>query len=109
VLQAARTPVYQYLVKPVELEDLGPAISVAVTRFSEWIRLRREAGMLEQKLEDRRLIEQAKGILMEVRGLPERDAYRMLQKESQNTNRPMAEVARNVITAHELLAERTRP
>jgi two-component system, response regulator PdtaR len=108
VEQAARTPVYQYLVKPVELEDLGPAISVAVTRFAEWHRLRREAGVLERKLEDRRLIEQAKGILMTVRGLPEAEAYRLLQKESQNTNRPMAEVARNVITAHELLEDRPR-
>jgi len=105
--EATRAPVFHYLVKPVSMADLGPAIAVAMTRFHEWRELRGEAEQLEQKLEDRRLIEQAKGLLMEARGLPEAEAYRLLQKESQNHNRPMVEIARSIVMSESLLRDQS--
>ncbi|MBI4408768.1 MAG: response regulator [Gemmatimonadetes bacterium] len=98
-------PVFQYLVKPVSLEDLGPAISVARKRFDEWRQFRGEAAALEQKLEDRKVIERAKGILMEARGLSENDAYRTLQRESQNRHQSMVEIARTILMAEDLLRD----
>ncbi len=103
--EATRAPVFHYLVKPVSMADLGPAIAVAMTRFSEWRELRGEAAQLEHKLEDRKLIEQAKGIIMEARGIPEAEAYRTLQRESQNRNQPMVEIARSVLMSRSLLRD----
>ncbi len=105
--EATRAPVFHYLVKPVSMADLGPAIAVAMTRFSEWKELRGEAEQLEHRLEDRKLIEQAKGVLMEARGLPEAEAYRVLQKESQNRNQPMVEIARSVVLSNSLLRDQS--
>ena len=103
--EATRAPVFHYLVKPVSMADLGPAIAVAMHRFQEWKEFRGEAAELEQKIADRKLVEQAKGLLMEARGVSEADAYRMLQKESQNRNQPMVEIARSILMADSLLRE----
>ncbi len=103
--EATRAPVFHYLVKPVSMADLGPAIAVAMHRFQEWKEFRGEAAELEQKIADRKLVEQAKGLLMEARGLSEGDAYKMLQKESQNRNAPMVEIARSILMADSLLRE----
>ncbi len=105
--EATRAPVFHYLVKPVSMADLGPAIAVAMTRFNEWKEFRGEAEELEHKLEDRKLIEQAKGVIMEARGLPEAEAYRVLQKESQNRNQPMVEIARSIVMSASLLRDQT--
>ncbi len=105
--EATRAPVFHYLVKPVSMADLGPAIAVAMTRFNEWKEFRGEAEELEHKLEDRKLIEQAKGVIMEARGLPEAEAYRVLQKESQNSNQPMVEIARSIVMSASLLRDQT--
>ncbi len=105
--EATRAPVFHYLVKPVSMADLGPAIAVAMTRFNEWKELRGQAQALEHKLEDRKLIEKAKGVLMEARGLPEAEAYRVLQKESQNRNQPMVEIARSIVMSASLLRDQT--
>ncbi|HEX7050620.1 MAG TPA: response regulator [Longimicrobiales bacterium] len=107
VAQATFAPIFHYLVKPVSLEDLMPAIAVARTRFDEWKRFRCEAQALERRLEDRKLVERAKAAIMEARGLPEHRAYRLLQKESQNRNQPMVEVARTILMAEALLRDPT--
>jgi response regulator NasT len=101
----ALTPIYHYLVKPISLEDLTPAIAVARSRFEEWQRFQGEAEDLRGKLEDRKLIERAKVVIMEARGLSESGAYRLLQKESQNRNQPMAEIARTVLMTEALLRD----
>ncbi len=103
--EATRAPVFHYLVKPVSMADLGPAIAVAMHRFQEWKEFRGEAAELEQKIADRKLVEQAKGLLMEARRVSEADAYKMLQKESQNRNQPMVEIARSILMADSLLRE----
>jgi len=103
VEQAVRAPIFHYLVKPVDPDDLAPAIAVARARFHEWLATRQERDRLEAKLEERKIVERAKGLLMESRGLSERDAYRFLQKMSQDKNTPMVELARKILLAAPLL------
>ena len=101
--EATRAPIFHYLVKPVDPDDLAPAIAVARARFDEWLDARRQRDMLEMKLEERKIIERAKGLLMDTRGLSEREAYRFLQKTSQDKNTPMVELARKILLAAPLL------
>ena len=103
VEQATRSPVFHYLVKPVDPDDLAPAISVAKARFDEWMRARQEKATLEGKLEERKVLERAKGILMETRKMSEQEAYRFLQKTSQDKNTPMIDLARKILLAAPLL------
>ncbi|NLG61564.1 MAG: response regulator [Candidatus Cloacimonetes bacterium] len=101
--EAIRAPVFHYLVKPVDPDDLAPAIAVAKARFEEWLDARRQKEMLELRLEERKIIERAKGLLMDSRGLSEKEAYRFLQKTSQDKNTPMVELARKLLLAAPLL------
>jgi response regulator NasT len=103
VEEATRSPVFHYLVKPVDPDDLAPAISVAKARFDEWTRARAERDVLETKLEERKVLERAKGLLMETRKMTEQEAYRFLQKTSQDRNTPMIELARKILLAAPLL------
>lgn len=103
VEQAVKAPIFHYLVKPVEPDDLAPAIAVAQARFNEWIAVRKDRERLETKLEERKVIERAKGLLMESRGLSEQEAYRFLQKMSQDKNTPMVDLARKILLAAPLL------
>jgi two-component system, response regulator PdtaR len=103
VEEATRAPIFHYLVKPVDPDDLAPAIAVAKARFGEWADAQRQRDMLEVKLEERKVIERAKGLLMETRGLSERDAYRFLQKTSQDKNTPMVDLAKKILLAAPLL------
>jgi two-component system, response regulator PdtaR len=101
--EATRSPIFHYLVKPVDPDDLAPAIAVAKARFSEWKSARQERDSLELKLEERKILERAKGILMESRQMTEQEAYRFLQKTSQDKNTPMIELARKILLAAPLL------
>ena len=90
-----------YLVKPFTISDLIPAIELALSRFSEVTELEREVATLTDRLETRKLVERAKGILMQRLGLREEDAYRLLHRRSRHLRRPMREVARDVLLADE--------
>ena len=103
VEEAIKAPVFHYLVKPVDPDDLAPAIAVARARFAEWLDARQQKDLLELRLEERKLIERAKGLLMDSRGLTEKEAYRFLQKTSQDKNTPMVELARKLLLAAPLL------
>jgi response regulator NasT len=103
VEEAVRAPVFHYLVKPVDPDDLAPAIAVARARFNEWLDARQQKELMELKLEERKIIERAKGLLMDTRKLSERDAYRFLQKTSQDKNTPMVDLARKILLAAPLL------
>lgn len=107
--RAAHAPVFHYLVKPVSLEDLAPAIGVARSRFREWRQFREEAERLRQKIEDRQLVERAKAVLMEAQGLSEHGAYRLLQQESQRRSLPMVEIARTILMADAVLRDPATP
>ena len=101
VRRASRKHVLAYLVKPIKDTDLGPAISVAMERFREFNTLRVETADLKQALEDRKIIERAKGILMKRTGLAEPDAFRRLQKLASSKCQKLVEIARMIVTAEE--------
>ena len=90
-----------YLVKPIKQADLGPVIALAMRRFGQFQELRREAADLRQALEDRKVIERAKGILMQRASLDEPAAFRRLQKNASERNLKLVEIARMIVTAEE--------
>ncbi len=89
--------VLAYLVKPIGKADLEPAIGLAMHRFAELQTLRKEAADLRQTLADRKIIEQAKGVLMKVAGIDERTAFRRLQELAADKNQKLAEAAQVVL------------
>ena len=99
VERAAAANISAYLMKPVAEDDLLPAITLALTRFKEFESLRREVADLREALEARKVVEKAKGILMRRLDLSEEDAFKRLQKQSQDTNRRLSEVAEAIVMA----------
>jgi response regulator NasT len=97
--RAVDAGVFGYLVKPFRESDLLPAIEAARARHAELQALRDEAGSLRDALEARKLIERAKGLLMEKDGLSEGEAFARLRSASQQTGRPLREVAQAVCAA----------
>jgi response regulator NasT len=98
--RAKEAGVFAYLVKPFRESDLRPAIEVAISRYKEFLALEEEVSELEDKLETRKLIERAKGILMDQYGLKEQEAFRRIQVQSMNTRKSMKEIAEAIIIAH---------
>jgi AmiR/NasT family two-component response regulator len=101
--RAADAHVAAYLMKPVSSEDLMPAIALATSRFNEFQMLNREVQDLRDALETRKLVERAKGILMRRLNLTEEEAFRRMQRRSQNENKKMSEIANAIITADGML------
>jgi AmiR/NasT family two-component response regulator len=101
VERAKEAGVVGYMVKPFRESDLIPAIEVALARFSEFESLHKEVDDLQIALETRKLVDRAKGILMDTQSLSEADAFRKIQKMSMNTRKPMKEVAEAIILAHQ--------
>jgi len=91
--------VFAYLVKPFKPSDLPPAIEVARSRFEQNAQLNREVKSLSERLEARKAIDRAKGILMQEQGLSESEAYRRIQLQSMNLRKSMKEVADAIIVA----------
>ena len=102
VARAREAGVAGYLVKPFQESDLAPAIEVVLGRFNEFKTLRKEVADLQDALETRKLVDRAKGILMDKQGLSEAEAFRKIQKMSMNNRRPMKEVAEAIILAHQV-------
>ncbi|MEF3273146.1 MAG: response regulator [Chloroflexus sp.] len=92
-----------YLVKPVNEQELPPAITIALARHRELQNLRNENLELQEALEARKLIERAKGILMQRLGLSERDAYERLRQRARDKRTKMKDIAQAIIEAEELL------
>lgn len=101
VQRAEADHILAYLVKPIKQADLEPAIAIAVRRFEQFQALRKETADLKQAIEDRKLIEKAKGILMKKTGLDEHEAFRRLQKLASEKNKKLIEIARSIFTAEE--------
>lgn len=91
--------VFGYLVKPFKPSDLPPAIEVARSRFEQNVELGKQVDTLEEKLEVRKLVDRAKGILMDGQQLNEAEAYRRIQLQSMNSRKTMREVAEAIILA----------
>jgi response regulator NasT len=97
VERAAEVGVYGYLVKPFREQDVVPAIELAKARHEELAAVRADADSLSQALADRKVIERAKGLLMEREKLSEADAFARLRKASQVSGRPLRVIAHAVI------------
>jgi response regulator NasT len=97
ISRAEADHVLAYLVKPIGKVDLQPAISLAMRQFSELQTLRKESNDLRQALADRKIIEQAKGILMKVTGADEKDAFRRLQDLAAERNQKLIDAAQNIV------------
>jgi response regulator NasT len=91
-----------YLTKPVKPIDLQAAIALAVLRFEHFRQVSQEAANLRQALEDRKVIERAKGIVMKRLQVDEEEAFRRLKKLASNGNRRVIEVAQGVVAAEEM-------
>lgn len=102
--RATDEQVHGYLVKPIKSADLEPAIVLAMQRFRELQAAHQESRDLRQALDDRKMIERAKGILMVRTGLSEPDAFRRLQKLSNDKNLKLPEIARMIVTAEDAFA-----
>jgi len=101
--RAEKAGALAYLVKPIREEALKPAIRMAMARFKELQALRAEVSNLKEALEARKLIERAKGILMEKLGLSEAEAMKRLQEQSRSRRKKLAEVAQAILLAQDLL------
>ncbi len=102
VNRAAESGVVNYLVKPFREADLLPAIEVAMARFAELRAMDKQLGDLKESLETRKVVERAKGLLMEKQGLSEAEAFRKIQQLSMNTRRPMKEIAQSILLAAQI-------
>jgi AmiR/NasT family two-component response regulator len=92
VARAQAAGVMAYLVKPLRTAELAPALDLAVARFRETLALR-------QTLEERKVIERAKGRLMDRLRLTEDEAFRRMRRAAMNSRRPMVEIARAVLVS----------
>jgi two-component system, response regulator PdtaR len=86
-----------YLVKPFSVTDLIPAIELALSRFSEITALEREVATLSDRLETRKLIERAKGLLQAKQGMTEPEAFKWIQRAAMDRRTTMKRVAEVVL------------
>jgi AmiR/NasT family two-component response regulator len=92
-----------YLTKPIDTRELEAAIKLAAARHAEFEALEAEVSKAQQALEDRKLVERAKGLLMSALKLSEQDAFRRLQLTARERNLRLADVARRIVEQQSLL------
>jgi response regulator NasT len=92
-----------YVVDGLRKERVKSILDMTISRFNAFNRLREELDRTKQALEDRKVIEKAKGILMKTRNIPEEEAYALLRKTAMNESRRVAEVAAGLVMAAHLL------
>lgn len=101
--QAKQDWILAYLVKPIRAADLSPAIALARQRFCEFQALQQQADSLRQTLEDRKIIERAKGIIMDSCGFSEKQAFLRLRKLSNDRNEKLVNIAQTIVSAESTL------
>jgi two-component system, response regulator PdtaR len=94
--KATALPIHGYLIKPVNERDLAAAIGVALARFNEQQQALRDAEKLREDLETRKIVERAKGVLID-RGMSEADAYQVIQRKARDNRSSMREVAEKIL------------
>ncbi|CAA9544610.1 MAG: Two-component transcriptional response regulator PdtaR, LuxR family [uncultured Thermomicrobiales bacterium] len=100
--RAKEAGVVGYVVKPFRETELMPVIELSLARFDEFRALEREVGGLKDALETRKLVERAKGVLMEVHGLREAEAFHRIRKTSMDARKSMRDVAEAILLTHEM-------
>lgn len=99
---AIEAGVSAYVVDGLRQDRIKPIVETAITRFNAFDRLRRERDEAQSKLQDRKQVEKAKGLLMKHRGLSEEDAYNLMRRTAMKQNRKLSDIAQSVITAFEM-------
>jgi len=97
VEKATKTGAMAYLVKPFDKQDLMPAVELAMARWAEVRALAEESKDLSERLESRKLVERAKGIIMKEHGLSEQESFRFIQKIAMEQRATMASVAEKLL------------
>ncbi len=100
---AVEAGVSAYVVDGLKKERIKPILDMAVSRFNAFSRLQRELAEARSALEERKVIERAKGILMKMRGLSEEQAFALLRQTAMNEKKKLADIAQSVVTAAGLL------
>ena len=97
VRRAAEAGAMGYLVKPFQKSDLVPAIDIAVARHAELAAVKEESFSLAEQLETRKLVDKAKGRLIDQQGMTEAEAFRFIQKQAMDQRRRMRDVAEELL------------
>jgi two-component system, response regulator PdtaR len=100
--QAKEAGVSGYLVKPVRDTELTPVIELALARYAQFQDLEQKVADLQDALETRKLVEKAKGVLMEVHGLSESDAFNRMRKTSMDHRKSLRDVAEAILLTHDV-------
>ena len=100
--RARQAGVVHFVTKPWREKDLKPAIEIALSRFSEFRAMENKVKDLEEALATRKVVEKAKGVLMEKYKLSENEAFKRIQRLSMNNRKSMREVAEAILLAEEL-------
>lgn len=103
--QAIEAGVSAYVVDGLRRERVKPILDMAISRFNAYSRLERELEDARSALQSRKVIDQAKGLLMRSRGMSEEDAYTLLRKTAMNQNRKISEVAQSLVLAADMLGK----
>ncbi|MBT8484842.1 MAG: response regulator [Phycisphaerales bacterium] len=99
-----RVGVFGYLLKPVTQDQLRVGVSVAWGRFIDAASSDHEITRLRERLEDRKIVERAKWVVVQRKGITEPEAMRLLQRQARNNRRPLAELCRGILENEELFA-----
>ncbi len=99
--RAREAGVVSYITKPFRDSDIKPAIEIAIARFQEFREIEAQVKTLEEQLATRKVVEKAKGMLMEKYKLSENDAFKRIQRLSMNNRKTMREVAEALLLAEE--------
>jgi len=103
IRSAVHAGVAAYVVKGASAERVRPVLDVAIARFQEHEALKAELREVKSTLAQRKTVERAKGILMEKRGMPEREAYATLRKMAMSRNMKLHDVAQRIVEMADLL------
>jgi response regulator NasT len=106
IARAEADHVLAYLVKPIGLADLQPAIAIAMRRFAELKALQKDCTDLRQALADRKIIERAKGLLMKLANIDEKEAFQRLQVLASEKNQKLIDAAHSILAVEKAIAPR---
>nr|WP_247742855.1 ANTAR domain-containing protein [Shimia sp. R9_1] len=101
---AIEAGVSAYVVDGMHPDRVKPVLDAAIARFHMFARMRNELAATKRALEERKIIDRAKGILMRARGLPEEEAYALIRKTAMSQGKKIVDVAQALVTASELLS-----
>ncbi|WID96529.1 ANTAR domain-containing protein [Bosea vestrisii] len=100
---AVEAGVSAYIVDGLRKERMQPILQTCISRFNAFSKLREELDEARSQLDERKLIDRAKGIVMRLKGLGEDEAYTLMRRTAMNEKRKLADIARSIITAAEVL------